>query len=150
MPSRRHKPQKLLEFNDVSYKVKRPNQHIMVDDFCISELVTLALGMKLSREKCKFRQTEITYLGERLTLHGVKPDVEKLKAINDYAKPSNKQDVQCLLRMVNFIAKFGMQVCKVTAPLHELIKKNISFDWLDIHDKAFSDLKSILTDSQAL
>ena len=30
--------------NDVSQKVERPNQHIMADDFGISELVTLAPG----------------------------------------------------------------------------------------------------------
>ena len=35
---------KSSEFNDVSKKVKRPNQHIIADDFCISELVTLAPG----------------------------------------------------------------------------------------------------------
>lgn len=52
--------------------------------------------------------------------------------------------------MVNFVAKFAPQVSEVTAPLRELIKKNISFHWLDIHDKAFSYLKSILIDSEAL
>ena len=108
------------------------------------------INMKLSTEKYQFRQTEIIYLGERPTQHGVKPDVGKLRAINDYAKPSNKQDVQRLLGMVNFVAKFAPQVSEVAAPLRELIKKNISFHWLDIHDKAFPDLKSILIDSQAL
>ena len=39
---------------------------------------------------------------------------------------------------------------EVTAPLHELIKKNIEFHWLAIHDKAFSDLRKILIDPEAL
>ena len=39
---------------------------------------------------------------------------------------------------------------EVTAPLRELIKKNVEFHWLDIHDKAFSDLKKILIDPEAL
>ena len=108
------------------------------------------INMKLSKEKCQFRQTEITYLGERLTQHGVKPDVDKIKAINEYAKPTNKQDVQRLLGMVNFVAKFAPQVSKATAPLCELIKKNVAFHWLDIHDQAFSDLKNILTKSDIL
>ena len=108
------------------------------------------INMKLSKGKCQFRQTEITYLGERLTQHGVKPDIDKIKAINDYIKPTNKQDVQCLLGMVNFVAKFVPKVSEVTAPLRELIKKNIEFHWLDIHDKAFSDLKNILVDPEAL
>jgi hypothetical protein len=41
-------------------------------------------------------------------------------------------------------------VSEVTAPLRELIKKNVEFHWLDIHDKAFSDLKKILIDPEAL
>ena len=108
------------------------------------------INMKLSKEKCQFRQTEITYLSECLTQHGVKPDVDKIRAINDYVKPTNKQDVQRLLGMVNFVAKFAPQVSEVTAPLRELIKKNIAFHWLDIHDTAFSDLKRILTQSGTL
>ena len=30
--------------------------------------------MTLSRDKCQFRQSEVTYLGETLTQTGVKPD----------------------------------------------------------------------------
>ena len=74
------------------------------------------INMTLSQEKCQFRQTEVTYLGERLTQEGVKPDGAKLKAIRDYVKPTNKQDVQRLLGMVNFIAKFAPKVSDVTAP----------------------------------
>ena len=48
--------------------------------------------MTLSQEKCQFRQTEVTYLGQRLTQEGVKPDAAKLKVIRDYVKPTNKQD----------------------------------------------------------
>jgi hypothetical protein len=83
--------------------------------------------MTLSREKCQLRQTEFTYLGEIPTQHGVKPDGDKLKAIRDYVKPTNKQDVPRLLGMVNFIAKFAPKVSDVTAPLRELFKKNIAF-----------------------
>ncbi|CAB4006996.1 Hypothetical predicted protein, partial [Paramuricea clavata] len=70
------------------------------------------INMKLSREKCQFRQTEITYLGECLTQHGVKPDVDKIKAINDYVKPSNKQDVS----------------------YHEFTKGLETFLWTDLSD----------------
>jgi hypothetical protein len=42
--------------------------------------------MKLSREKCQFRLTGITYLGGCLAQHGVKPDADKIKAINDLGK----------------------------------------------------------------
>ena len=38
----------------MSKKVERPNQHIMADDFRISELVTLAPGFASSRKRYNF------------------------------------------------------------------------------------------------
>ena len=54
--------------------------------------------------------------------------------------------------MVNFIAKFVPKVSDVTAPLRELIKKNVAFHWLETHDRAFEELKRVLTlrDSETL
>ena len=79
------------------------------------------INMTLSRDKCKFRQTEVTYLGETLTPSGVKPDINKIRAILDYTRPTDKQDLQRLLGMTNFIAKFLPKLSDVTKPLRELI-----------------------------
>ena len=55
------------------------------------------INMTLSRDKCKFRQTEVTYLGETLTPSGVKPDIKKIRAILDCTRPTDKQDLQRLV-----------------------------------------------------
>ncbi|CAB4013612.1 Transposon Ty3-I Gag-Pol, partial [Paramuricea clavata] len=55
------------------------------------------INMTLSKDKCQFRQTKITYLGETLTSNGVKPDETKVEAIKNYPKPTNKHDFQRLL-----------------------------------------------------
>ena len=44
------------------------------------------INMTLSKDKCQFRQTKITYLGETLTAHGVKPDETKVEAIKNYLR----------------------------------------------------------------
>ena len=62
-----------------------------------------------------------------MTQTGVKPDITKIKAILDYPPPTSKQDVQRFLGMTNFIAKFLPQLSDVTAPLRELVRKNIAF-----------------------
>ena len=49
------------------------------------------INMTLSKDKCQFRQTKITYLGETLMANGVQPEVE---AIKNYPKPMNKHHVQ--------------------------------------------------------
>ena len=51
------------------------------------------VNMTLNKDKCKFRQMELIYLGEKLTANGVKPNDAKIKAIQDYPRPENKQDV---------------------------------------------------------
>ncbi len=57
------------------------------------------INMTLGRDKCQFRQTEITYFGEKLTQTGVKPDSNKIKAILQYTRPTSKHDLQRLLGM---------------------------------------------------
>ncbi|CAB4030046.1 Hypothetical predicted protein [Paramuricea clavata] len=108
------------------------------------------INMTLSKDKFQFPQTKITYLGETLTANGVKPDETKVEAIKNYPKPTNKHDVQRLLGMVNYIAKFAPNISDVTAPLRELIKKNVAFHWLETHEKAFRDLQHLLTDPATL
>ena len=39
------------------------------------------IGMTLNPDKCKFRVTEVTYLGHKLTGEGVQPDQTKIEAI---------------------------------------------------------------------
>ena len=79
------------------------------------------INMTLSKDKCQFRQTKITYVGETLTANGFQPDETKVEAIKSYPKHSNKHDVQRLLGMVNFIAKFAPNISDITTPLRELL-----------------------------
>ena len=67
--------------------------------------------------------------------------MKKFVRFVNYTRPESKDDVLRLLGMVNFIAKFAPRISDVTAPLRELIKKNVEFHWLQHHEKAFNDLK---------
>ena len=64
--------------------------------------------------------------------------------------PEDKQAVQCLLGMVNFIAKFSPNVSVGTEPLRELIKKDTIFQWTDHHTECFNNLKELLTSNDKL
>ena len=55
----------------------------------------------LNKDKLKVRETELVYLGEKLTADGLKPDKGKIQALVNYPRPQNKQDVLRLLGMVN-------------------------------------------------
>ncbi len=86
---------------------------------------TKLIGMTLNPDKCKLRVTEVTYLGHKLTGEGVPPDQSKVEAIINMPAPQDKAGVQRLLGMVNYLAKFIPGMSEITAPLRELLKKNV-------------------------
>ena len=108
------------------------------------------IGMTMNPEKYKFRMTKVTYLGHKLTREGVKPDQSKVNAILKMPAPNDKQGVQRLLGMVNYLTKFIPGTAEINTPLRELLKKNVPWHWTEKHQSAFDKIKEILSGSQVL
>ena len=104
-------------------------------------------NLKLNPDKCKIRYTEVLYIGHVLTGDGLKPDASKLEAILEMPAPEDKHGVQRLLGMVNYVAKFAPFVSEVTAPLRELLKKDVAWHWIERHEEPFHDIKCLLTET---
>lgn len=51
-------------------------------------------NLKLNRDKCKVRTTEIKYIGHKLSASGLKPDKEKVRAVTQLPPPQNNQELQ--------------------------------------------------------
>jgi hypothetical protein len=111
---------------------------------------TKLIGMTLNPDKCKLRVTEVTYLGHKLTGEGVRPDQSKVEAIINMPAPQDKAGVQRLLGMVNYLAKFIPGMSEITAPLRELLKKNVPWHWTEKHQEAFEKIKEILSTNRVL
>jgi hypothetical protein len=80
----------------------------------------------------------------------VKPDESKIKAIQDMPTPSSKKEIERLLGTVNYLAKFVPNLATITAPIRELLKKDIEFYWSHEQTKAFDEIKEILTQQPVL
>ena len=111
---------------------------------------TKMIGMTLNPDKCKFRVTEVTYLGHKLTGEGVQPDQTKIEAIINMPAPQDKPGVQRLLGMANYLAKFIPGMSEITAPLRELLKKQVTWHWAAKHQAAFEKIKEILSTDRVL
>ena len=103
------------------------------------------INLTLNEEKCEFNVGEVCYCGHYFTKDGVKPDVSKIRAIQEMPAPSTKKDVERLLGTVNYLAKFVPNLSSVTAPIRELLRKDTEFQWSHEQDKAFKEIKEILT-----
>ena len=89
----------------------------------------------------------MTYIGHKLTQEGIKPDDEKVCAIKDIPAPTDKKGVERLLGEVTYLGKFIPNLASVTEPIRVLLRKDIEFQWSHDQDKAFQEIKSVLTES---
>lgn len=111
----------------------------------IALAICIKNNIKLNKNKCKFGITEIKYMGHILTSSGIKPDEEKIKAIEFYKTPPNKKDVEIFLGMITYLQRFIPNASSITEPLKNLLKSNIEFQWNHEQQNSFESLKNIIS-----
>ena len=103
-------------------------------------------NIKLNKQKVAFKQTEVPYIGHLLTSEGVKADPSKIEAVTKMERPTDVTGVQRIMGTVGYLAKFLPRLSEVSQPLRQLTKKGTEFLWDEIHDRAFSRIKEMVTD----
>lgn len=63
-------------------------------------------GLKFNPKKVKLRVPEVSYVGHLYTSEGLKPNPEKIRAINEIPLPEGKEGVLRLLGIINYLDKF--------------------------------------------
>ena len=104
-------------------------------------------GIKLNDEKLKVGQSEVEYFGHILSKDGVKPDPKKVNAITDMKPPQNRSELETVLGMINYLAKFAPNLSEVTSPMRQLLSKKSEFVWDSAQEESFEKVKDILTRS---
>ena len=107
-------------------------------------------NLKLSRSRCEIRRSELKYVGHLLTQDGVKPDPEKVRAVQSMNKPENKQELLTFLGFVQYLGKFMPRMSDVSAPLRKLTEKSVVWNWSKEHDVSFNALKAMASDAPVL
>ena len=106
--------------------------------------------MKLNESKCLFNQSEITFLGHKITSEGISPDPQKVSAIQDMPDPTNVKELQRFLGTVNYLAKFIPNLSEHTAVLRTLLEKDVIWTFEKIHHEAINKLKQIVMSAPVL
>ncbi|XP_056135369.1 G2/mitotic-specific cyclin-B2-like [Lampris incognitus] len=81
--------------------------------------------MKLNRDKCKIGLSEISYIGHVLSKDGLKPDMGKVRAIQEIPEPQDKTELQRIMGMVQYLAKFIPNLAEVSPPLRKLLEARL-------------------------
>lgn len=104
-------------------------------------------NIKLNPDKLKLGLEYVTYFGHFISKQGLSVDPSKIQAIREMPTPTNRQAVQRLLGMVNFVQRFVPNLSEVTSTLRDLLKNDTLFHWDEqVHGKAFISIKKILSE----
>lgn len=79
-----------------SSEVERQEEAMQDHDENLRKLLDRArkVNLKLNKNKLNLRCKEVPYIGHLLTKDGLKPDPEKVRAIQDMPRPTDVQSVQ--------------------------------------------------------
>ena len=107
-------------------------------------------NIKLNMEKCQLRKTELSYMGVVLTANGVKPDPKKQDCIQSMPAPTNKDKVRRLLGVVTYLSRFSENLSTKSDPLRTLLKKDSVFIWEANEQRAFDEIKALISNAPLL
>ena len=102
-------------------------------------------GITLNKQKCCFSEKSIKFLGHVIDESGIRPDEEKIKAIQAFEEPTNKTELKQLLGMANYLARFIPKYADIMAPLTSLLSTKNEFVWNQPQKDALLRLKEILS-----
>ncbi|KAI3758531.1 hypothetical protein L6452_06096 [Arctium lappa] len=101
-------------------------------------------------KKCTFCVHKVVFLGFVVTAQGIQVDDEKVKAIKDWPTPTNPSEVRSFHGLASFYRRFVRDFSTKAAPLNDLVKNNVKFEWGPSQDEAFNRLKLDLTTAPVL
>ena len=102
-------------------------------------------GILLKADKCDFARDETEYLGHVISSQGIRQDSKKTAKLRDYPAPTDKRSVRAFLGLASYYRRFVKDFARIAAPLHELTKDNVAFEWTPQAAEAFTQLKDNLT-----
>jgi hypothetical protein len=107
-------------------------------------------GLTVKKEKCKFFQDEVEYLGHIIDKNGLKKTKDKISAITEAPQPKTVTQVRSFCGMVNYYSRFVPNLAAILRPIYNLLSQDGKFEWKPECEKAFKKIKEILISDACL
>ena len=100
-------------------------------------------GLYADLKKCRFATKEVRYLGYIVEAGvAIRTDPEKVRAIQEWERPTSVKGVRSFIGFANFYREFIANFSRIIAPLTQLTKKKVPFQWNNDTQAAFERLKN--------
>jgi len=81
---------------------------------------------------------------------GIEPDPAKVETVVSWLRPVNITEVRGFVALASYYRRHIEHFAEIARPLHELIRKNVSFYWGEKQEEAFQEIKRRLTSAPLL
>ena len=99
-------------------------------------------NLKIKPKKCEFLQTEVTYLGHKVSKDGISTDPAKIETIKNYVAPKTVTQLRSFLGMAQYYRRFVKDFSLIASPLHDQVKKDAkTIKWGNEENAAFLEIK---------
>lgn len=107
-------------------------------------------GLTLKLSKCHFFQSQIDFLGFEVSCKGIRPGTRKTDAVSKFPEPKNQHEVRQFLGLSGFFRRFIKGYALIASPLSDLLRKDSPWKWGESQQRAFNDIKKMLTERPLL
>lgn len=98
-------------------------------------------NLKIQVDKSDFLLKEATFLGHTVSEEGVKPNQDKIKAIQKIDIPRTTRDIKAFLGLTGYYRKFIDNYAKIAKPLTASLKKGVKITHTPQFIESFNLLK---------
>ena len=95
-------------------------------------------GLVLNSKKLELLREQVTFFAAEYSAQGMHPDPKKVQGITEMTVPTDKQQLQSFLGMVNYMGTFIPNLSHHTEPLWAMLKKDNIFHWEEQQTHPFS------------
>lgn len=107
-------------------------------------------GVRLHPKKMKIAMPSVAYLGHEIVPNGTATQKAKIDAIVRMPAPKDVTELRAFIGSVDYYRKFIRDCSKIAAPLNNLKRDEVAWDWDEACQKAFETLKQKLTEAPIL
>ena len=107
-------------------------------------------NLKVKLTKCNFCKNQLLYLGHIIKQEGIKPNPQKIEAIEKISPPVNIPELRRYLGLTSYYRKFIPSYSRIAKPLNMLLRKGEAYKWTSECQKAFEILKKKLMEAPIL
>ena len=103
-----------------------------------------AANLKLKPKKCVLFQSEVLFLGHRVTVDGITTDPSKVEAVQSWPQPTSLSELRSFLGLVGYYRRFIPNFSDIASPLTKLTRKYTKCE------ESFQKLKELLVSAPVL